>query len=101
MHDNKIQAQTANPNVRKNEGIQNMLPLLRLMSNSCDYGGQVCTCNHTPTDLLMMQSLMAGMSASGQQIDMSPFMFMMWDPVPGCMGTLPDGGECICGTGGF
>ena len=49
----------------------------------------------------MMQSLMAGMQASGQQIDMSPFMFMMWDPVPGCMGTLPDGEECICGTGGL
>ena len=48
----------------------------------------------------MMQSLIQGMAARGEEIDLSPFMFMMWDPVPGCMGTLPDGEKCICGTGG-
>ena len=29
------------------------------------------------------------MEQQGQEVDLTPFMFMMWDPVPGCMGTLP------------
>ena len=84
-----------------NEGVQKLLPLLKLMSNDCDYGGEKCACNHVSVDLLMMQSLMAGMQSRGEAIDLSPFMFMMWDPVPGCMGSLPNGDECICGTGGY
>ena len=84
-----------------NEGVQKLLPLLKLMSNDCDYGGEKCACNHVSVDLLMMQSLMAGMQSRGETIDLSPFMFMMWDPVPGCMGSLPNGDECICGTGGY
>ena len=96
-----LMAQKANPKVTQNQGIQKLLPLLKLMSNDCDYGGQKCACNHVSVDLLMMQSLMAGMQSRGEAIDLSPFMFMMWDPVPGCMGSLPNGDECICGTGGY
>ena len=43
----------------KRSGIQNLLPMLQMMSNSCDYGGSKCTCNHDPADLLMMQSLLS------------------------------------------
>lgn len=96
-----LMSQQANPSqTRGNSGIKNLLPLLQMMSNSCDYGGQKCTCNHDPADMLMMMSLISGMEKEGQEVDMTPFMFMMWDPVPGCIGTLPEGEECICGTGG-
>ena len=96
-----LMAQKADPKTTQNEGVQKLLPLLKLMSNDCDYGGEKCACNHVSVDLLMMQSLMAGMQSRGEAIDLSPFMFMMWDPVPGCMGSLPNGDECICGTGGY